>query len=285
MDIMISFFAREHFFIDKSSGRTLQRISSIIRGQQIAEYLGAKFNPKTGYEHDVCIYLKPLKIDKIKDGDYVDILDDSNVHARLGSLLDRLKKRSQVNVLAMTSVHKKWLEEQLPNKVIHIPHQHMNFERKRRTRKKVTTCGYIGATGPGHQELLNEMRDALKKIGVELIINVNFETREDVINFYESIDIQVAPMFSFHLSIPYYHEKKIVDAMSFGIPTVTEQRLGYKDVEEYYYHIKNLDELIVEVQRLQKEGWDAERLINKAEEYHITNIAKKYERLEHTHTS
>ena len=37
----------------------LLRVSSLIRGNQMAEYLGGKLNPTEGYENDVCIYVKP----------------------------------------------------------------------------------------------------------------------------------------------------------------------------------------------------------------------------------
>ena len=34
--------------------------SGIIRGEQVAHKLGAKLNPTSGYEDDVCIYVKGI---------------------------------------------------------------------------------------------------------------------------------------------------------------------------------------------------------------------------------
>jgi len=52
---MISIFAKPPFMM-----RHLQRVSSIVRGEQIAAYMGnARLNPESGYENDTCIYVKP----------------------------------------------------------------------------------------------------------------------------------------------------------------------------------------------------------------------------------
>src|SRR3990167_7107951 len=68
--VMLSFFYREAFLnVNPSEPLRLRtkpikaghvmRVSSMIRGDQIAEYLGAKVNPTEGYENDICIYIKP----------------------------------------------------------------------------------------------------------------------------------------------------------------------------------------------------------------------------------
>src|SRR3990172_9944834 len=66
---MISIFAKPSFlninpsqsFKDRVSPPRgqLMRVSSTIRGDQIAEQIGAKLNPESGFENDVCIYVKP----------------------------------------------------------------------------------------------------------------------------------------------------------------------------------------------------------------------------------
>src|SRR6267142_3781020 len=92
---MISIFAKEAFLNVNphepfrlrtkpvKSGH-LQRVSSIIRGEQIAEAIGARFNPKSWYQEDTCIYVKP----RVQNGDdfvfegkknYVDIVDGHNL--------------------------------------------------------------------------------------------------------------------------------------------------------------------------------------------------------------
>ncbi len=270
------FFSRPPFnVLDKRHGAPyLKRISSIIRAEQIANYIGAKLNPEE-YGDELSVHIKPIRMERVKDGDYVDVLDDPLI-------TEKMKERPDVNILAMTSPHKEWLESFLPNKIVHIPHQHMNFERYVSKRQEVLTCGYIGAYTGGHEYICGRLEKALEAEGIKMKTLFTYPTREDIINFYQSIDIQVIPMFGHLTNTPYYHEKKIVDAMSFGIPTISEEKLGYRDVDSFYFKVKDMDELISKVKTLE---WDSQRLIDKAEEYHISNIAKKYERLINTHTS
>jgi hypothetical protein len=273
----MTFFTRQPFSVLDSRDGTpyLKRISSIIRGEQMANYLGAKLNsPEAG----LSIHIKPLKFNNVKNGDYVDVLDDVTSHVRLGSLIGRLKKLPEVNVIAMTTAHQEWLAKQLPNKIVHIPHYHVNFEKHRRTRKEVTTCGYIGMYVGQHEDTCKMLKQRLAKEGIDFIYTFSYPTRQDVINFYQKIDVQIIPFFNYLTQTPYYHEKKILDAMSFGIPTISEERLGYRDVADFYLQVRNTEEIVAEVKKLQQ-GWDAERLINKAEEYHISNIALKYKQL------
>lgn len=274
---MIAFFAREPFFINKPSGKTLQRISTIVRGKQMAKYLGAKYNPTCCYKKDTCIYLKPRILDVIKDGDYVDVLDDVKLTKRIGS-------RPGINVIAMTTEHAKWLRSFLPNKVIHIPHYHMNFERARRKRKTIKVCGYVGANKPMHRQINRELKKKLEKAGFEFKVLYSFETRQDIVKFYKSIDIQVIGMFNYLTDAPQYHEKKIVDAMSYGIPTVAEPKLGYRDVRHSFLHAHNTKQLIERVLELKDKKtykqW-SDRVYNEAERYHIDNVSKIYENLSH----
>lgn len=261
---MIKFFWRQPFFRHDKGKKFPQRLSSIIRGQQIAEYLGEE-GP------DVNVYIKPLRWQDCKAGDYIDVLDDPK-------LAKDIQRRPDLNIIAMSTPHKEWLETFLTNKIVYIPHQHMNFERKRRNRIEITTCGYVGANNAEQKAMAERMRIALEKEGIKLITLFTFETREDIIRFYESIDIQVIGSFGFLTDVPYYHEKKILDAMSFGIPTVSPEKLGYRDVDEFYIKVKNLDEMVLEVKKLQQ-GWDAERLVERAEKNHISNIAELYKKL------
>ena len=169
-------------------------------------------------------------------------------------MVDWLKDHPKVKVIAMSLSHYDWLKSQLKNKIVYIPHHHVNFDRVVRTRKRVTTCGYIGSS---------------RKIeikGFKFIYMDNFKTRKDIINFYKKIDIQIIGNIR---DVPYYHPTKIINAMSFGIPTVAPKVMGYREVEGFYY--QDIDQL--------KNGWDADRLIKEAEKYHISNIAKLYKQL------
>src|SRR3989344_4595108 len=204
----ISIFAKHVYFLEDSKGRLFpQRVSTIIRAEQIAEYLGAKLNPTSGFENDVCVYVKASRnVENLNDGDYVDVLDDVYT-------TERIKTRPGVKVIAMSGPHYDWLKSILPNEIVHIPHQHMNFENARRNRKKITTCGYVGAYNSYHERINEEVEKRLAEIGFKFIPLFNFTTRQDIIDFYKKIDIQVIGYFNYNTDVPCYHHKKIVDAM------------------------------------------------------------------------
>jgi len=244
---MISIFAKPTYFLGKPGDEKnwrLQRVTSRIRGEEIAEYLGAKLNQERS---DINIYVKGCGHGEIKDGDYVDILDDIWT-------VDWLKDKPKVKVIAMSLSHMDWLRCKLTNKIVYIPHHHINFDRLVRTRNEITTCGYVGAP------------QNIQVKGFKFIYLTNFKTRQDIIDFYGQIDIQVIGDVP---DVPYYHPTKIINAMSFGIPTVAPEKMGYKEVEGFYFH--DLKEL--------KDGWDAKKIIKEAEKYHIINIAEKYRQL------
>ena len=72
---MISIFAKPPFMM-----KHLQRVSSVIRGEQIAYRMQeARLNPDSGYENDVCIYVKPhvkpFEEFRFEGKPYLDIVD------------------------------------------------------------------------------------------------------------------------------------------------------------------------------------------------------------------
>lgn len=243
----ISIFAKPTYFLgpaDKKESWLLQRVSSRIRGEEIAEYLGAKLNQERS---EVNIYVKNYGHGEIKDGDYADVLDDIWT-------VEWLRDKPGIKVIAMSLSHRDWLKSKLKNEIVYIPHHHLNFERKVRTRREVTVCGYVGAP------------QKIRVEGFKFLYLTNFKTREDILEFYSQIDIQVIGKVP---DVPYYHPTKIINAMSFGIPTISPKRMGYQEVEGFYF--QSLQEL--------KKGWNADRLIKEAEKYHISNVAKLYQQL------
>src|SRR3989344_1102934 len=272
---MISIFARHTYLLgDEKVGLYLQRVSSRIRGEEIAQYLGAKLNPTKGFKNDTCIYVKPMHLDHIKDGSYIDLLDD--LHA-----FELIKSRPGINAIAMSSPHYKFLKKELKNKVVLIPHHHVNFERALRDRKRIITCGYVGVNTPTHRNINHKVRKSLRKIGFYFWPLFLFQTRQDIIDYYKQIDIQVIGYFD-HQDVPYYHATKIVNAASFGIPTVAGRRLGYKEFENFYIPVDNMEQLLVEVEKLKDpmyyNKW-SKKIIKAAEQYHISKIAKLYRKL------
>src|SRR3990167_4780675 len=153
---MISIFAKEAFLnvnpAEPFKLRTkpprghLMRVSSIIRSDQIAEYIGAKLNPESGYENDICIYLKPM----VRKGDdftfegkkaYLDLIDGAN-------LAQVAQRHPEVGIIVCSQADYKIMSKELPNnKIVLIPQHHCNFERNQRQSISIKKIGVIGTRG------------------------------------------------------------------------------------------------------------------------------------------
>lgn len=275
---MISIFSKLPYLLDdqRNPGQVyLQRVSSRTRAEEVAAFIGAKLNPTEGYEKDVCIYVKPGNLDRVRDGDYVDSLDDKHT-------TKALKERPGIKVLSMSSAHHEYLQSTLKNEITYIPHAHVNHERILRDRKEPLVCGYVGVNKKHHLRINEKVKNALASIGYIFKPLFNYQTREDIINYYKTIDIQVIGYFDFSKDTPLYHQTKIVNAMSFGIPTIAGPKLGYRDVDDFYIKSQNMEELLIEAEKLRDpmlyNQW-AEKGLLEAEKYHYSNIAKLYQSL------
>jgi hypothetical protein len=159
----ISIFAQPPYEL-----RHLQRVSTIIRGEQIAAYMqNARLNPTKGYENDICIYVKP----HVKHGSdfnfegraYLDILDGYD-------LWRLLKKRPEIPVIVFSELDVETMGSLVKNKIVLIPHHHVNFERIKRDRRDIKKIGVIGSYG-AFQFIPQEIRKGLEKRGHRIIIN------------------------------------------------------------------------------------------------------------------
>ncbi|OGH18094.1 MAG: hypothetical protein A2868_03475 [Candidatus Levybacteria bacterium RIFCSPHIGHO2_01_FULL_40_15b] len=75
---------------------------------------------------------------------------------------------------------------------------------------------------------------------------------------------------------------KIINAASFGIPTLTQPIAGYKEFNGFYIPIKDMDSLVKEAEKLKDVNYYnqwSDRVFNEAEKYHISKIAELYKRL------
>lgn len=288
---MISIFAKEAFLNTnphepfrirtkplKEGVGHLQRVSSLIRGDQIAERIGARFNPTEGYENGICIYVKPhvkrnedFKFEGRKA--YMDVVDG-------WGLLPLLKKHPYVTAIACSQQDQRKLQRLIPNKVILIPQHHCNFDREKRNREGITRIGVIGTTG-AFPLLPKDLREELSKRGIELETYSNFFTRQDIVDFYKRIDLQIVwRPYRMNLSNPL----KIVNASSFGIPTIAYDESVFKEVEGCYIPVNNLNEFLEKLDELRFNAWVypeySKKCLEKAEDYHIDNIAKLYKELD-----
>lgn len=257
----ISFFASKSF------------LGSQIRGQQIAEYLKGKYNPTEGYEKDLLIYVKPPTLNMVRDIDWVDVSDGYWVPGLL-------KDRPKVSVIAHSLYSYEHLRGELKNPMRWISQQHLNWERARREPREMRVCGYIAGAAHKSCKVCREIDERLNRIGIEWRTCFDFRTRQDCINFYKSIDLLViGPEPDFY---PYKTPTKMINAASFGIPTIAQRMQGYKEWEGNYVHADTVPEIINEVQRFTDsayyEEW-ADRLIRQSEYYHISKVAERYKEL------
>ena len=272
---MISFYAKTPFLrIDKTTGAFVTRVSSRIRGEEMSEYLGAKYNPQERAVDDLCVFLKPRNIDSLKDGDYVDILDDI-------TLIPKLKERPGLKVIAMSQIQYEYLKENLKNEIVLIHHHHINFERFRRTRNNNLIGGAIGHSKYAH-DLYEDIKNHLSGSGIDFVSILSYQTREDMLDFFKKIDFLVAWNIDEYKDYPHSHPTKIINAASFGIPSLSQPIAGYKEFGGFYIQIKDMDSLVKEAEKLKDTDnynrW-SDMVFNEAEKYHISNIANLYKQL------
>jgi hypothetical protein len=252
------------------------RGSSLIRGKQIAERLGCKFNPESGYENDVCVYVKPNSMDAVKDDSWVDVVDGYKIVQLL------LKERPGVNAIAVSEfvcgIYRSWV----PNKMVVIEPHHCNFNRERRTRQEVTTVGYIGSEA-AFRYRIEDMRKLVEGLGMGFKWNSTYSSRQDVIDFYKQIDIQVVWAGDrFKWGQQSIGPTKAINAASFGVPTIAYPQVCYQEIEGNYIKAETFEEVAKELVKLKDlcyyESWAAK--VDWTEKYHIDKRAELYQQLE-----
>lgn len=251
-------------------------ITSRVRGAQMAEYIGAKINPKNGFKDDVCIWVKSQPPENCPRFSYVDIMEDD-------SLVPWLAAHSKVGIIAVTRDIKKYLEKiPVRNDIKLIPHNHCNFERELRSRTDVKTVGFIGFPKYSFKHPLDDIKERLVKVGLDFRQKTTFNHRNGVNWFYKNVDIQIVWRPD---ADKFLNPLKLSNAGSFGIPTVAYPEESF--VSEYdgcFIPATSIDELVFKVKEL-KDNQDlydcmAKKVLARAENYHIEHIAKLYKKLD-----
>ena len=255
------------FFLEKGAG--------LIDGRQIGEFLGAKLNPTDGFEDDICIYVKCQPPENFPKYSYINIVDGVG-------LIPWIKSHPQIGVIVTSITAKKYLSEILnKSDVKFIPEHHCNYERFKRSKKEINTVGVIG-NQKGFDYDIQETSKQFREIGFEFKYCGNYKNRFDVINFYQTIDIQInwrPHVTGAHAKL--HNPLKLANAASFGIPTVSYTEENY--VEEfggYFVEAEEIDEIFLRTKMLQDfpliyETY-SDLLLKKSEEYHIENVANLY---------
>ncbi len=81
---------------------------------------------------------------------------------------------------------------------------------------------------------------------------------------------------------PHKIPTKIINAASFGIPSIAYPLRGYKEIEGYYVRASNMKELLTEVEKFKDKDyykkWSG-KVLKMSEKYHISEVAKLYKKL------
>src|SRR3989344_9228812 len=271
---MISIFAKPAF---EAKGH-LMRVSSIIRGEQLAAYMpNARLNPPSGYENDICIYVKPMirrgQDYKFEKHSYIDIHDGFE-------LRHTLRKYPEVGCISISDHSTEVLVQYIKNKIVTIPNHHLNFERAKRAdvRNVVTRVGVTGSPA-AFQFIPEVIRNGLAERGMQLLEWSHFYPRTSVAKFHQNIDIHLEwRPWKKQLSSPL----KITNAASFGVPTIALMfdEPSFKEVEGCYIGVNTPEECLAKIDELRSNPTlyndIAKVCLKKAEKYHIDNISKLY---------
>lgn len=279
--LKLSIFAKKPFHLPPDGH--LARLSSIIRGQQVADHLGVKLNPTSDYKKDTIIYVKPpyKKGDKFKfEGkkSYIDVVDEYEGYKEL------LLKNPKVGVISVSDWNNKILKKIFPkNKVVNIPQHHCNFERAKHIATELKTIGIIGNHN-AFKFIPKDLKSQLLQRGIKLLELTNFTSREDIVNFYLNIDLQIVwrPFFDYSKDI-LVNPLKIVNAASFGVPTLALDEPAFEEVKGCYLPVNSLEDLLTKLDKLMIDPERYQKLqktcLETAEKYHIEKISKLYEKL------
>lgn len=253
--------------------------SAAVRGKQIADRLGAPYNPPEIPTGADCIFVKQAP-EAAPDRCWIDIVD---AH----SLIYWLTQHPESAVIALSETAASYLREHLPSHRIEvIPQQHCNDACQVRDERPVKMVGYIGCRS-GFQVDRREMQAACAEFGLEFRQHASrwFE-KEGVVSFYLGLDIQVA------YRIYARHDRnwrlkdalKVMNAGSFGIPTVCLPEPGYDaEAPDAYVRVETREDLVRECRRLATDpAWYAEmsaRAREAAAAHHIDRVLPRYEEL------
>lgn len=252
-----------------------------VRGEQIAEYLNGKKNPTSGYEDDICIYVKIYPLGDIPKHTFIDVDDAPKA-------VNWLKSHPEVGVICNSLTSRDFLEAELNRSDINvIPHANCNYEKYLRPTGIIKTVGIIGSKD-SFQADIEDFKKQLAKLDMDLVYEADYwntykNNREKVCDFYKNIDVQVVyrpKQVTPHLKNP----NKLYNAGSFAIPTIAYPEFNFikewmgsfmealtiEDMLRWLYTMKTDYRVYEEM---------AKRALIKASETHISQIGELYKNL------
>ena len=259
-----------------------------VRGKQVAQLLGAKLNPASGFENDTCIYVKVRPPENHPKKTFLDVDDATDA-------VKWLRTHHSTGIIVNSEMSRDYLAKELNRDDIHvIPHMHCNYENWVRPDDwKVKTVGIIGSK-TSFKYPISDIREKMGAIGLNLIYNKDYwqhygdrgewtedERRMQVVDFYKQIDIQIVwrPDTFSEDQKPLKNPNKLVNASSFGIPTVSFPEDGFEEWKDFYFQAYTIDFMIQTLVMLKKSKqfpYFSNMLVEKAKSYHKDKIIKLY---------
>lgn len=188
------------------------------------------------------------------------------------------KRKDFIDGFIASSVsHKNLLQSKYDIPIQFIPHHHANFSGNRIRVKKdeELVLGYIG--DKTHFKKLK----FLEKYFDNIYKDINYKSLEQS---YLAIDIGCAYRKD-KMKMKYNSSLKLLNYMSYGIPSVLNFELGYSEVGnhgEHCFFVDSKKDLISYIRYLMKDYDLRKRMseagIIKAKDYHIIKIADRYKR-------
>lgn len=247
----------------------------------MAQYLGGKHNPESGFEDDVCIFVKKRPFAGYPRNSYVDVVDGVG-------LIGWLKKHPDVKAIASSRLGYEEMKSKLTQEVVFIPQHHCNYERAVRADRPVRVVGTVGGVGAIQCDE-QELSRLFRRDGLEYVHFLYDNDRKDVARKFMRLDVQVN-WRSTYIKASRGEEStmtklknclKLVNASSFGIPTVSLPEASYMcEHRNDFLVARTVPELVERVKWLRDdlELYNQYALsgIQMAERYHISNISKLY---------
>ena len=264
--------------------RHRKAVSGKIRGMQVGTYLDAKLNPTEGYENDVCIYVKSFPPDGFPERSFVDVIDSKN-------LVSWIANNPRSGVIAISEVGQEYLSRKLRRSDVYlIPEHHCNFNRESRVNKEVKSVGYMGNKNGSiftddnivsRRKTIDYITKRFADIGLDFKFITSYPKREDVIDFYKSIDIQVTYRRRKQQQIASLNNPlKLTNAGSFGIPSVAYPESTAREWGGCFVEAESISEMLLQCKKLKEDKAFYEdmagKALEKSENYHISKIAPLY---------
>ena len=260
--------------------------SYTIRGRQMADYLCAEHNPQQPSAGSTCVLIKmlPYMLGR-RRGTYV--FDNPYWLDPIDRWEDveylRRKPHIPFIVSGLLAVHT--LSGTHTNRIAHIPHHHCNYLRQQRPEGEITRIGYVGNMRAMRHDLTTAS-NVFRARGFEFVLPTSpIRTREDLIRFYSTIDIQLAWRPPVHPIVAVLKNPlKVVNAASFGIPTISCPDPSYStELPGVYLEAESMDDAGAIASRLRDSPAlyqeMSERAREASEAYHIEKIGQLYRAL------